>query len=177
MKRGLPHSCRRSCQVLPTARYPRTISAAPDGISAPCEPSFIFRCSGYNGFGGGWNVGWVERRQLLGFATEFYQTNREDARKGWEVSETRHETRSTQPTHCRSPKSVITRRCSLKRHHSIQRSSTIFSRSRTNALIWERSMSIVTVPPPGCASFRVAPSCVFSTLHFSPGLSLTEESR
>ncbi len=64
---------------------------------------------GYSGFGGGWNVGWVERRQLLGFATEFYQTNRYGARNGWEESETQHETRSTQPTHCRSPKSVITR--------------------------------------------------------------------
>ncbi len=64
---------------------------------------------GYNGFGGGWNVGWVERRQLLGFATEFYQTNRYGTRNGWEASETQHETRSTQPAHCRSPKSVITR--------------------------------------------------------------------
>ncbi len=32
--------------------------------------------AGYNGFGGGWNVGWVERLQLLGFAAELYQTNR-----------------------------------------------------------------------------------------------------
>ena len=63
---------------------------------------------GYHGFGGGWNVGWVERRRLLGFATEFYQTNREGARNGWEASETQHETRSTQPTQCRSPKSVTT---------------------------------------------------------------------
>ena len=44
----------------------------------------------------------------MGFATEFYQINREDARKGWEVSETQQEIRSTQPTHCRSPKSAIT---------------------------------------------------------------------
>ncbi len=46
----------------------------------------------------------------MGFATEFYQTNRYGARNGWEASETQRETRSTQPTHCRSPKSVITRR-------------------------------------------------------------------
>ena len=46
----------------------------------------------------------------MGFATEFYQTNRYGARNGWEASETQHETRSTQPTHCRSPKSAITRK-------------------------------------------------------------------
>ncbi len=62
-----------------------------------------------------WNVGWVERRQLLGFATKFYQTNRYGARNGWEASETQHETRSTQPTHCRSPKSVITRKTEVHR--------------------------------------------------------------
>ena len=66
--------------------------------------------TGYNGFGGGWDEGWVERRQLLGFAMEFYQTNKEGARKGREVSETQHKLRSTQPTHCRSPKAIITRK-------------------------------------------------------------------
>ncbi len=45
---------------------------------------------------------------MSGFATAFYQTNRYGARNGWEASETQRETRSTQPTHCRSPKSVIT---------------------------------------------------------------------
>ncbi len=85
-------------------------SCAAFHLNGSCRKIGKRRDSGYNGFGGGWNVGWVERRQLLGFAAEFYQTNRYGTRNGWEASETQHETRSTQPTHCRSPKSVITRR-------------------------------------------------------------------
>ncbi len=98
------------------------------------------RTPGFYGFGGGWSVGWVERRQLLGFATEFHQASREDARKGWEASETQHGTRSTQPTHCRSPKSNITRRTPMLRSHCLAALS-FFCQSRKDDRLQPENLS------------------------------------